>query len=380
MVAAGTIVDDFTSLTGFTATGCTPTVNTDMTYVKNGTTSIKIVPDGVTANVNIYKTISMNLSGGKSVSLWVYIVDATKVSDIGLYLYTGGTYKDYQWNANLVSGWNHLKIPKGLMYHTGDFGATFTQMTVRMMLVAGANPTNCYFDRVTVGMECIPKVLLSFDDGRAAFYSIVFPLLQARNMRCTVFIVQTLVGASGYMSLAQLQEMEATGLVDVANHTWSHGDLSTLSYADQYTEINNMRNYLMVNGFNRGKNVLAYPLGGYNANTLTACADIGIQVARTTHNNQQGQPAENTLTFNTIGFSSSSSLTTIMAQIALAINQGDCLSLNGHNIVASGASGSDVTTAVLTTVLDYLIQRKVEVVTFAEWYNGLSNPRKSVSR
>jgi peptidoglycan/xylan/chitin deacetylase (PgdA/CDA1 family) len=196
-------------------------------------------------------------------------------------------------------------------------------------------------------------------------------------MKYTAFVAKNLVGGTGYMTLAQLKELYATGYADISNHTVTHTNLSTLTYAQQYTEINDMRNYLIENGFDRAKNVLCYPEGGYDANTLAACSAVGINVARTTNPYQQPQPVQDALTFKTLGFSSASTLATTIPYVERAIDNGDCMSLNMHKIVAAGAAGSEVNTATLTAILDYCVSRKVTVLTFAEWQKSITNIRKA---
>lgn len=81
-----------------------------------------------------------------------------------------------------------------------------------------------------------PKaILLTFDDGYASFYKIVFPLLKAYGYPATLSVVgswlekdmnQSVIYGDGrisrrqFIGLGQLKEVAASGLVEIASHTY----------------------------------------------------------------------------------------------------------------------------------------------------------------
>jgi hypothetical protein len=70
-----------------------------------------------------------------------------------------------------------------------------------------------------------PKVILTFDDGRASIYDIVFPLLRAADIRATLYVIGGYVGGAGYLTKQQLSELHCLGW-DIANHTYRHTRLA----------------------------------------------------------------------------------------------------------------------------------------------------------
>jgi peptidoglycan/xylan/chitin deacetylase (PgdA/CDA1 family) len=81
------------------------------------------------------------------------------------------------------------------------------------------------------------NVLITFDDGFADNYSVLFPLLGVYSAKATIFVSTDFVQESaldagetgsrwlrGYLSAAQIREMSSSGLVDFqahsATHTW----------------------------------------------------------------------------------------------------------------------------------------------------------------
>lgn len=88
------------------------------------------------------------------------------------------------------------------------------------------------------GVKELPKkaVLLSFDDGLHSFYLYVYPLLKAFNYPATLAVVgswldtpangvveygDTVYPRSHFVSIPELKEMAASGLVEVASHSYS---------------------------------------------------------------------------------------------------------------------------------------------------------------
>ncbi len=90
------------------------------------------------------------------------------------------------------------------------------------------------------GLRELPEkaVLLTFDDAYASFYEQVYPLLRAHRYPATLAVVGSWVEATGpvryggrevdrqrFMTLAQLKEVAASGLVEIASHSYDlhHG-------------------------------------------------------------------------------------------------------------------------------------------------------------
>lgn len=92
-----------------------------------------------------------------------------------------------------------------------------------------------YCDRVRRGSSerC---VLLTFDDARASFWEVAFPILKRRGVRAALFVPTYWVGERnvssrdstppGFMTWPQIAECEDSGLIDVE----SHGHRHTLVY------------------------------------------------------------------------------------------------------------------------------------------------------
>ncbi len=66
------------------------------------------------------------------------------------------------------------------------------------------------------------EILLTFDDGLADLYSVVFPLLKTHGMKAIAFIAPFWIGTEGLITWEQAREMHTTGLVDFQSHGFTH--------------------------------------------------------------------------------------------------------------------------------------------------------------
>jgi peptidoglycan/xylan/chitin deacetylase (PgdA/CDA1 family) len=124
----------------------------------------------------------------------------------------------------------------------------------------------------------IPATLFTFDDEWANVHTNALPKMVSRNVPGTMYVVTDHVGTGDYMSVAQLLALQSAGWT-VANHTTDHTDLNTLSLAEQTAHIADARTQLLAWGLTGGDH-LAAPHGAINADTLTACTNLGIKTLR----------------------------------------------------------------------------------------------------
>ncbi|KQP22415.1 polysaccharide deacetylase family protein [Pseudorhodoferax sp. Leaf267] len=85
-------------------------------------------------------------------------------------------------------------------------------------------------DRVAdylAGQGALPPraVVVTVDDGYESFYQHAWPVLRRLNLPSTVFVYTDFIGSGQALGWGQLQEMAATGLVDVQAHSKTHRNL-----------------------------------------------------------------------------------------------------------------------------------------------------------
>lgn len=73
-----------------------------------------------------------------------------------------------------------------------------------------------------------PVAVITADDGHKSVYTVLFPLIRKARIPVTLFIYPSAISNASYaLTWPQLQEMQASGLVDVESHTYWHPNFKT---------------------------------------------------------------------------------------------------------------------------------------------------------
>lgn len=77
------------------------------------------------------------------------------------------------------------------------------------------------------GKRALPKraVVITMDDGYKSVYQHAFPVLRRLGFPATVFVYSDYVGAREGLTWKEMQEMTASGLVDIQPHSKTHSNL-----------------------------------------------------------------------------------------------------------------------------------------------------------
>lgn len=151
-------------------------------------------------------------------------------------------------------------------------------------------------DQTTAPLQPFTQPLLSvsFDDGWESVYTTAFPLLQRYGFHTTQYVITDTFSNPLYMSVAQLRSMESTG-TEIASHTVSHPDLTTLNAQELTRELADSQKTLRQD-FGGGVLDFTSPYGAYNAYTLKM---IGTYYR--SQKNAEGDPAANELEAINVG-------------------------------------------------------------------------------
>ena len=126
-------------------------------------------------------------------------------------------------------------------------------------------------------------VLLTFDDGYRDFYTDVYPILQAYNVKATSYIIPGFLNQPNFMTDAQVQEIasKSADLIDIGAHTVHHVWLKGLPYITAQKEINDSKTMLEQL---TGHSVVsfAYPYGALDKQAVALVADAGFTTAVST--------------------------------------------------------------------------------------------------
>lgn len=373
----GTSIEDFDTLAEWTLISL-GTKELDTINFKSSNASIKLTTasGGITF---VYKSISLDMSEkSKKISLWFYVYDADSVAQIIIGFSSGPVYsaKNFVLGTTQVhTGWNKFSIGRADWVNTG--GDSWSNLMTQLRVTVKAKPGQIAlvsFDSVLVDEETLPRCLLTFDDGYDDVYNEAFAYMQPRGLKGTSYVPGSLIeGGTGFMTKAQLAEMYASGWA-IGNHTYNHVDMSVYTQAQAYAELKTNRDWLIANGYTRAADHVCYPVGGYNADVLLAMAQVGAKTGRTTKSNYQ-YTADHLYELTIKEISNNTTLEAAKSVVNSAISRQATVVLMLHKLVENPAVSTEWSISNFRGLVDFLVARKIKVVTIDEWYEGLTNPR-----
>ncbi|MCB1879540.1 MAG: polysaccharide deacetylase family protein [Chromatiaceae bacterium] len=190
--------------------------------------------------------------------------------------------------------------PIVLMYHGTTFGKPSCKYSIsaemfnehlKFLKTNGWN--TILFRDLLKGFPFSPKtIVLTFDDGYANNYIGAFKPILKYRMKATWFITTDCVGREAHwqeqnqgenslLDHSQLKKMAENGM-EIASHTCSHPDLTSLSYEKQTEEMRASKHYLEM--LIRDEVVsFAYPFGKFDEKSIEAVRNSGYKIACTTN-------------------------------------------------------------------------------------------------
>ncbi|MEK7594188.1 MAG: Ig-like domain-containing protein [Patescibacteria group bacterium] len=150
-----------------------------------------------------------------------------------------------------------------------DIPAGATSVTIFHLIAANGSLTidDASFGLYTPSQFSRGIVSLTFDDGWTNQYTNALPLLNKYGQKATFYIIAgELNDQPDYMSTIQVKAL-VTGGHEIASHSVTHPDLTTLSATKYKAEMKNSQTTLQ-NAIGVPITNFAYPFGAYNANTV----------------------------------------------------------------------------------------------------------------
>ena len=127
-----------------------------------------------------------------------------------------------------------------------------------------------------------PKdIVITFDDGFEDNYSQAFPIMKQFGFTATHFLIVDQIGADGYLSFDQIQEMRRAGF-EFGSHTLSHPVLKGLERIKKWDEILGSKERLE-DLLNDECRFFCYPKGIYDEEAFDMVSEAGYEGACCNH-------------------------------------------------------------------------------------------------
>lgn len=220
----------------------------------------------------------------------------------------------------------------------------------------------------------IPAVLISFDGGWASQYSEAYAYMHAENMNATAYVTTSVLNGAGYLTDAQLQEMDGGGW-DIANHTVNHHHNYDMTQAEEEAEFTGCRNYLNALGLTRASRHVAYPYGDYDAETQAAMEATAMLSGRLAAGETTEYVAD--LDWYQLPVLELRNATTL-AQAKAFLNDACChgriAHLFTHELVAAGPTTYQWLISDFQALIDYILYKNMVSLTISQLYALNSGP------
>ena len=263
------------------------------------------------------------------------------------------------------SGWNFVPFQR-LEFSTALVGAqipyfatkTFTSFELRSS--GNATPLDLYIGGVFFGGRRKGRVMFHIDDPWTSAYDNFVTYADPYGWKLNIFVTQDLVATTDHMTLVTLAAAKARGY-RICNHSKTHGVVSGLTGAQLLsTELSLCAAYLTSNGLNTvsGNFDTAYcyaaPFGFLNQAHIDAVRTAGYWMARTTLDDHNAMEADavNPWGVGVFVCQASTTIAQIRQTIRLAAARGSVLRILIHEVVNSGAAGSQINLATFKIIVE----------------------------
>lgn len=392
-IAAGTVYEAFSSLSGFTnggTSGGSEATELDTTpgHFQVGTSGIRLVTaGGASSNRTITKTIATTFTDSmRSIDVWV--PDETKINGFTIYLSedSGFTnYHSYAVNSTVLhKGMNRIGLRRSGWSETGSPSWANQKVRVRYRVDAATNQIgDITFSNFVIGRYSRPKLIFRFDDNRATQYTVAYPILDAAGFKASVFVISSQVNVSTYMTEAQMDELHNVKGWDMCLHTHSHTDLATLTKAQQIKEFKENQKYLISRGYTRNDEHrhLVFPFGSYDDNTLQAIEDTDLLTGGTILSPRSTiLPVDDNQLMTIDNIAQTVDLASAKSRVDRAIEEGGATTLLFHQFADPAVASTEWDTSDFVELVAYIKSKEaqIDVVTWTEYWRGITNPRRQV--
>lgn len=222
---------------------------------------------------------------------------------------------------------NATRVPI-LLYHDVlpvmkyPYGVSRDNFRAQMDVLVAGGYTAVTLDEVADWIEgkiTLPEksVCITFDGPYEGQFLYADPILAERGLKSHLYVTTDWIGTANHAEWHQLRAIDATGVVDIQNHTINHPSLASQTREVVIEQIS-LCNESIARHLN-GKIAThhAYPSGSYNSTVMGILAELGVRTA-TTVESRAATRSDKLLALPRFGITPSTSLGTFKSWIQYA--------------------------------------------------------------
>jgi len=203
-------------------------------------------------------------------------------------------------------------------------------------------------------------VSIAFDDGLQSQYDYAWPLLKAKGMTATFYVITDDVGTSGFLTVSELQNLQSNGC-EIASHSKTHPSFLYISDAQIQQECSVSKQVLESYGLTI--NNFAYPYGECNDHTDSIVSQY-YRSARAAYSHPSYIMQLPTTQFRLLatGGNIQTPITDLQDYVNNVIASKGWAIIVFHDVVPSPGDWQ-TSTQVFSQFLDYLVANRIQVLT-----------------
>jgi peptidoglycan/xylan/chitin deacetylase (PgdA/CDA1 family) len=228
-----------------------------------------------------------------------------------------------------------------------------------------------------------PLITVTFDDGWETVYTESMPILQKYGIPTTQYVLSDVDKDHSYLSFAQMKVIEQGGH-EIACHTETHPDLTTLKHSDLLEQLNGCKTTLKQK-LGVDAREFAAPYGHNNAETIAAIKDTFRSSRNTngdiTTNQADDQDVNVKESFNpyditAITLRGDTTVAQLQAAIDYTVQHNGWLVLNYHQVDEGDDSKFALTNELFTKQIQAVNKAPSRIITMGQFLDALQQEKK----
>ena len=357
----------------------------DTTSFAIGNQSLKLVTPGDGSPVFTRKSDivpALNFTD-KILKVWIKVNGTENVSELRITL-TGDdfrTYTDY-WiagDAGAQAGflgenrWNILTLSKS---HSTAEGLSdisrVDKIQIRVVDDGSGRPVTVWINSLSlVARNDRPVVTFTFDDSFETDYAVARTVLDKYHFPATSYVIPSMIGGPDRLNLTQLRDLQDLNGWDIASHSYSHANLTSIPSSEIENELLLSQQFLLNNGFQNAASHFAYPYGEFDNGDLKSQVQKYYKTARTAEGEFETLPPSDPYRLRAMVVTNSTTPSDVSERVQSAIANGDWLILVFHRVVESEADEEfKYPVSDFRVIVDDVASRGVDVMTVSQVYDN----------